>query len=257
MGISLTARSQGVGINTTTPEATLHVKGADTMDPFMVEYGDSVKLKTFQNGGTSIGSGTIPPKDGLYVKGTLQPDSGIVAPKKLVIESEGKSITLKAGNSIIVMDENGNISITSELGGDISITTKLGGNINIASDVGGYINIATKSGGTIGIKANNGKLDLSATTLNLTGDFVNINATNALTVKGGAATNISSNSTMDISSNGTTNIKGAILKLNNGGTPVAKMGSTTKVSAVMLRPGYSEGSGTITPDNISSTILVP
>jgi hypothetical protein len=67
MGMSLTARSQGVGVNTTSPEATLHVKGSTCVDPFMVEYRDSAKLKTFQNGGTSVGSDTIPPKDGLYV----------------------------------------------------------------------------------------------------------------------------------------------------------------------------------------------
>ena len=222
IGVSVTARSQAVGINTTSPEATLHVKGSGTMDPFMVEYGDSAKLKTFQSGGTSVGSATIPPKDGLYVKGTLRPDSGIVTPKKLIIESVGKSITLKAGHNTIVMDANGDISITSDLGGEININSKFGGNINITSNVGGNISIASKDGGNIGIQANNGKLDLSGTTLNLTGNFVNINATNTLTVKGGAATEISALGSMDI--------KASILKLNDGGRPVARQGDAIQLA---------------------------
>jgi hypothetical protein len=240
--ISLTARSQGVGINTTSPEATLHVKGAETKDPFIVEYGDSAKLKTFQNGGTSVGSSTIPPKDGLYVKGTLQPDSGIVTPKKLIIESEEKSITLKAGPNTIVIDSSGNISITSDLHGNINITTNIGGNINITSKVGGNVNIASNYGGNIGIQSHDGRLDLSGRTLNLTGDFVNINATAALKIKGGASAEVSSSGVMDV--------KGSILKLNGGGTPVAKFGSTT--SAVP----YGGGTATII-DNTSSTVLVP
>jgi hypothetical protein len=215
ISISLTARSQGVGINTTSPEATLHVKGAETMDPFMVEYGDSAKLKTFQNGGTSVGSGTIPPKDGLYVKGTFRPDSGIVTPKKLIIESVGKSITLKAGSSTIVMDEKGNITITSH------------------RNIYGAPNIVIQS---------EGNLDLSGNTLNLTGNLININATAALKIKSGASTEISSSGVMDV--------KGSILKLNGGGTPVAKFGSTTSVVP------FGGGSATIV-NNTSPTVLVP
>lgn len=237
IGISLTARSQGVGINTTSPEATLHVKGSGTMDPFMVEYGDSTKLKTFRNGGTSVGSATMPPKDGLYVKGTLQPDSGISTPQKLLIESVGKSITLKAGRSTIVMDANGNISITaSDLGGDISITSKLGGNISITSNIGGNISIASNNGGNIGIQSSNGKLNLSGnelnlsgTTLNLTGNFVNINATNALKIKGGAAAEISAAGSMDI--------KGGIIKLNGGGRPAARVGDQVNISTGIIVTG--------------------
>lgn len=205
MGISLTARSQGVGINTADPEATLHVKGSRAMDPFMVEYRGSTKLKTFQNGGTSVGSQTIPPKDGLYVKGILQPDSGIITPKKLVIESVGKSITLKAGTNTIVMDANGDITIINN------------------------------SVGTIEIQSN-GKIDLSGNELNLTGNFININAAAALKIKSGVTSEISSQGTMDI--------KGTIIKLNGGARPVARIGDIVQLNG---------GSGTIATG--SSTVL--
>jgi hypothetical protein len=235
ISISLTARSQGVGINTTSPKANLHVKGSGGMDPFIVEYGDSVKLKTFQNGGTSVGSDSIPSKNGLYVKGTLRPDSGIVTPKKLIIESVGESITLKAGRNTIVMDADGNINITSDYGGNINIASTIGGNISITSELGGNINIESNSGGNIGIRSEYGNLDLY-------GNFVNINATTALKIKAGSVAEISSTGSMDI--------KGGILKLNGGGTPVAKSGSTTSVVP------YGGGPATIIA-NTSPTVLVP
>jgi uncharacterized membrane protein YwzB len=213
ISISLTAQSQNVGVNTDDPQATLHVKGSGATDPFMVEYGDSIKVKTFQNGGTSVGSGTIPPENGLYVKGTLQPDSGIITPKKLIIESVGNSITMKAGQSTVVIDANGNITITTHNG----ITAPA--NIVIQSD---------------------GNLNLSGNTLNLTGNLVNINATTALTIKSNASTEISGVGPMDI--------KASLLRLNDGGNPVAKLGSTTFT--------VSGGAGFIN-GNISSTILVP
>lgn len=208
--IGTTALAQKVGVNTITPKATLHVKGLNNIDPLIVEYEGKTKLKTFKNGGTSIASDVAPPENGLSVSGTLQPDGGIATRNKLVIESEGNSITLKVGSSTLVLDAYGNITITAS------------GNLVIKSAQ---------------------EISLSGTKLNLTGNFININAATALTLKGVVATEISTAGIMEI--------KGALLRLNNGSTPVAKLGSVTAVS------GSPIGGIGVVNGETSATVLVP
>lgn len=218
--LQLKAQTNGVGINTTSPEAILHVKGTDNSDLFMVQLNDSTKLKTFNNGGTSIGSGSVPPPNGLSVKGVLQPDSGIVTSKKLVVEASGagNSITLKAGNTEIIIEENGNITI--------------------------------KSGGNISIESTSGDISLS-------GRNVNINAQQAINIKGiftkveAIASTSIIGSVTTIQGLGVMNLNAGVIKLNNGSVPVAKLGSLSTVVG-----GISGGIGTITGAT-SPTILVP
>ncbi|MEO8960235.1 MAG: hypothetical protein ABI325_00025 [Ginsengibacter sp.] len=190
--LQLKAQTNGVGINTTSPEATLHVRTTNSSDLFMVQLNDSTKLKTFINGGTSIGANSVPPPNGLSVKGVFQPDSGIVTSKKLVVEASGagNSITLKAGNTEIIIEENGNITI--------------------------------KSGGNISIESTSGEISLS-------GKNVNINAQQAINIKG-ISTKVEGTALATIQGGGVMNINGGIIKLNNGNVPVAKLGSTTSVN---------------------------
>ena len=153
--------NQRVGVNTTTPEATLHVMTDQSgTDPFMVELYDSTKLKTFANGGTSVGSSIEPPKNGLLVKGTLRPDSGISTPKKLVVESVGNSITMKAGKSEVTIEANGNITIiTNDPIAKISI--KSAGDLALSGS-----NISLKATHNVTI-AGNGVMKLNATLISL------------------------------------------------------------------------------------------
>lgn len=220
------AASQKVGVNTTNPQATLHIKNTGTAVPsLIVENGSSVKLKAYQNGGTSVGADLTPPENGLYVKGTLRPDSGISTPKKLIIESVGESITMKAGGSTVVVDKNGNITITA---------------VNPAS------NIVIKSKGNLSLTGFN--IDINAQNKLTLNSEINIHLASKvqMTLDGGLSTIMKSVGPMLLQTSGRMDIKSGILSLNGGGTPVAKMGGLTTVDGT---------AGTII--NGSPTVLVP
>jgi hypothetical protein len=239
--------NQRVGVNTTTPEATLHVKtNQSDSDPFMVELNDSTKLKTFANGGTSVGSGIEPPKNGLLVKGTLRPDSGISTPQKLVVESTGNSITMKAGKNEVTIDASGNITIiTRDTLANISIKSagdlKLSGR-NISLDAAEGVTIAGKT--TMDLKApvmnlaGTAKMDLKAPVMNLAG-------TVKMDLKA-PVMNIEGTATMNIEGTGTMKLNAGIISLNNGGNPIAKVGSDVELNG---------GGGKVTTGTLS--VLVP
>ncbi|MBX7142541.1 MAG: hypothetical protein K1X63_15815 [Chitinophagales bacterium] len=58
-----------VGINTADPNSYLHVNAPSGEDPLRVQVNGQSKLYVNSNGGTSIGSSTTPPLNGLYVAG--------------------------------------------------------------------------------------------------------------------------------------------------------------------------------------------
>lgn len=212
ISFQLTAQTnKRVGVNTMTPEATLHVKTdpADS-DPFMVELNDSTKLKTFTNGGTTIGSSMVPPNNGLLVKGTIRPDSGISTPQKLVVESIGNSITMKAGNSEVTIDANGNITV-------------------VTKDASAKISIQ------------------SAGDLELSGKNINLKATNKVTISSALLMKLNA-TIMNIAADATMDLNGGILRLNNGGKPIAGQGSTVAVDP-------TSGLGTVISGG--PTVLVP
>lgn len=211
--IQLNAQSRRVGVNTGNPQATLHVQGASDEDLLIIETEGATRLKTYKNGGTSIGGDAIPPENGLLVKGTLQPDSGIITPEKLIIESEGESITLKAGGSTITLNKNGDIIIDAK------------GN-NITINAGYSIKLAAPN---IDLEGNN--INLKGTTLNLEGTDIKIKSSGHASVE----------------AVGILNLNGSITKLNNGGMPAARLGSTTSVST----------NNGIIVGNTSPTVLIP
>lgn len=70
-----------LGIGTTNPSDVLHVVGTTGQNGLRVQVGNSTKLRTFSNGGTSIGSnnsGGTPP-DGLYVHGDLNYNAALTS----------------------------------------------------------------------------------------------------------------------------------------------------------------------------------
>ncbi len=69
-----------------------------------------------------------------------------------------------------------------------------------------------------------------------------------LNVKAGAQVDLEAGAKLNVKGGGLTSIRGAIIKLNNGGKPIARLGSTTMTSPV-------GGPGAVTSG--SPTVLVP
>lgn len=128
---------QNVGIGIAAPTDKLHVNSAASQDALRVQVNGSTKLRVWANGGTTIGSLVNAPLNGLLVEGPIQPENGIVTPAKLVVESTGDSIIMKAGGSQVIIAANGNITIKSAPGAKIDIDS--GGQLNLLSS--GSINI--------------------------------------------------------------------------------------------------------------------
>jgi hypothetical protein len=78
--------AQNVGIGTTSQTDKLHINAPAGIDPLRVQANGSTKLRVFENGGTTIGGLTIPPVNGLLVQESIQPQNGITAITKLIIE---------------------------------------------------------------------------------------------------------------------------------------------------------------------------
>jgi hypothetical protein len=86
--------SASVGIGTTSPNSKLHINGLATEDPLRVQVNGSSKLYVNTNGGTSIGSSTAAPTNGLYVSGYTGLGSSTPGTHRLYVSS---SITGAAG----------------------------------------------------------------------------------------------------------------------------------------------------------------
>src|SRR3984885_2233041 len=74
-----------VGIGTTSPTEILQVNGASGANAFRVQVDGSTKLLVHQGGGTSIGTSTIPPANGLYVAGTVSMGGDINIPGNIIV----------------------------------------------------------------------------------------------------------------------------------------------------------------------------
>jgi hypothetical protein len=59
------------GINTTTPTTRLHVNSVAGQDPLRADVNGQIKLYVNSGGGVSVGSGTVPPANGLFVSGSV------------------------------------------------------------------------------------------------------------------------------------------------------------------------------------------
>ena len=112
-----------VGINVQNPSAKLEIQSdAANENPLVVKTGSSEKLVVNDNGGTSIGSSTIPPSDGLVVEGVtyLKGKVGVNVQNpsaKLEIQSNAANenpLVVKTGSSQkLVVNDNGGTSIGS------------------------------------------------------------------------------------------------------------------------------------------------
>lgn len=184
-----------VGMGTNSPTDLLHLNAA-TGDPLRVQVAGSTKLRTWNNGGTSLGSATTPPVNGLFVAGAIEPAGGIESETRPIrIESTTDSVEIVAGNNRIVIYANGGIKI-----------------------------VGANSGG------NHITIDAGSQNLTLKGNNISIDATGNL----------------DMESGNQTSLTGAIVKLNNGGTPVAKIGSTVQVNlSTGIGSVISNGSPTV------------
>ncbi len=124
--------AQNVGIGVVNPTDKLHVNTAIGEDALRVQINSSTKLRVWNNGGTSIGSFTTPPANGLVVQGTIQPLNNISAVNKIIIESTADSIVVNAGGSQLIVAANGDIIIRSAPNRKIDIDA--GGNLNLSGN---------------------------------------------------------------------------------------------------------------------------
>jgi hypothetical protein len=158
------AQTGNVGIGTATPTDKLHINSPVNEDPLRVQVNSTTTLRVWANGGTSIGSLSTPPANGLLIQGTLQPQNNIVTTGKMIIESTADSLIINAGGSQVIVAANGNITIRS------------GANAKIDIEAEGALNL---SGSAVNIQAN--------TNLNLNAPVIKFNGGNAKVARVGDA----------------------------------------------------------------------
>jgi len=96
-----------VGIGTISPTDKLHINSASGVNAFRAQVNSSTKLLVHSGGGVSIGSGSTPPSNGLYVSGNT--GIGTIAPKgKLHVKGN-------ADASQLIIDANATQSNTQPL----------------------------------------------------------------------------------------------------------------------------------------------
>lgn len=140
--IPLMGAGQNIGIGVTVPSDKLHINAATGEDALRVQVNSLTKLRVWSNGGVSVGSPVIPPVNGLYVNGSIQPQNGMETAAKMIIESTADSIILKAGGSEIILAANGNITIRS--GGSSTLNIEAGGSLAISA--GAQLNLSAGTG---------------------------------------------------------------------------------------------------------------
>src|SRR4051812_36589642 len=59
------------GFGTTGPDSKVHINSASGQIPLRVQVNASTKFLAYSNGGVSIGSGSTPPANGLFVSGSV------------------------------------------------------------------------------------------------------------------------------------------------------------------------------------------
>ena len=80
-----------VGIGTTSPNSRLHVNSSSGQQAIRAQVNGTTKFLVHNNGGVAIGTGDVPPANGLYVLGRV--GIGISSPLyKLHVETSGTAI---------------------------------------------------------------------------------------------------------------------------------------------------------------------
>src|SRR5258706_14487798 len=102
------------GFGTTAPSSKVHINSVTGQIPFRVQVNASTKFLVHSNGGVSIGSGSTPPANGLYVSGNV--GIGTATPSKK-LQVTGKSLFT---DSLVVSD--GGINVTNKKGYGVSST---------------------------------------------------------------------------------------------------------------------------------------
>lgn len=103
----------GIGL-TTAPQASLHVNSASGTNPFRVQYNGSTKMFVQTNGGTSIGSTSTPPANGLRVAGDVFMDGDDITSSQTLRLNSDVRIELVVGTNTLVIDPTEGIVITSD-----------------------------------------------------------------------------------------------------------------------------------------------
>lgn len=308
--------AQNVGIGTTVPTDKLHVNGAATANPLLIQVNSVNKLRVNANGGTTIGAAVVAPANGLYVAGVTNPAGGIRSSSNPIsIQSNNDSVEIIAGNNRIVISANGGIRIITANGtngitidagaGDLNLK---GNNINITatnkctakanklftvstdstyfSTINGNIALyaAKNTDITSGINLSvttfvSSSITTGASMVVTTGTDMNVTTGGNTVISCSGKTSISTNTSMDFSvgtnytlstggamaiipgtsylldatgdvtiqSFGNSNLKGALVILNNGTRPAARLNDSTQTL-------FTNGAGVIT--TASNSVLI-
>jgi len=77
MGVFVSALDAKVGIGTTTLPARFNISESGFNNAMNVQINDSTKFLIHNNGGTTVGSDSVPPRDGLFVQGEFKTKSNV------------------------------------------------------------------------------------------------------------------------------------------------------------------------------------
>lgn len=232
-----------IGINASSPVSRLQVNSLVGQSPLRVDVAGSTKLLISSNGGTSIGSSTAPPSNGLYVSGSIYPAGGISSPGNITVTSTAGYVSFTAGGSEIRLYSTGQVDIIAS--GDLNLNA--GGNLNL--DAAGSLNI--DAGGALGISGSSvGVQSISTVTVQSASDLVldsdldieilsarhidMINSSGTMNIRTTTGTmNVQTNSgtmnvkniggNLNVSSSSTLNLDGAEVDINNGTNGAARI----------------------------------
>jgi hypothetical protein len=231
------ADAQSVGIGTTNPNSNdlLHISAAPGINGLLVQIRGADKFRVNANGGTSIGSSTAAPSNGLYVTGVTNPFGGIrSATNPINIQSTNDSVEIVSGTNRIVVFANGGIKIVTG-GGTNGITIDAG----IGDLVLKGANVNVTSTKDINIDA---------------GMNVNAQADMSMWLSGGMDMQIKSNLNASIEASGgiltlkgsaLTKINGGLITLNDNGSPAARINDLVNVPLVPTVAKIMTGSNTV------------
>lgn len=145
-----------VGINTTTPNARLHVNSSSGQNGLRVQISGSTKLLVHSGGGVSIGSSSAPPSNGLYVSGSVGIGVSTLLAGKLDVRTTSNNTAIYGST-----DQGNGVRGFSTAGYGVV------GNSNQGTGVYGYSN-------NVGVKATGQVYGVDAT-----GDYTAVNCFSA------------------------------------------------------------------------------
>jgi len=232
-----------IGIGTTAPANRLQVNSITGQNPFRADVEGVSRFQVHSNGGTSVGSASTPPVNGLLVIGAINPTGGITSEGNIVITSNAGYISVNAGGSEIRIYSTGQIDIDAGAGLNISSASDI--NINAVGNL-------TLTGSSVSVDATS-DLNLASGTITdiQSGSSMNLNSTTNLLIDADGALDIFSGNTMDIQNNGgtmnvknmagnlnvssvaTLNLDGSVIDLNNGSAGAARMGDAVAGGVIL------------------------